>query len=120
MSNFNINDEQYKLINEGLERLFYDVKDDGDYEKMNAIIAFGKHLDKQRQNHEKEHQQMLNQIHDCYYDCIGEEPTDEQVTKIAVEIKEELYHEAQQWGWDDTEIADRIWNYINDYVKQHD
>jgi hypothetical protein len=117
MSNFKLNEEQYKLINEGLEHLFYIAKDDGDDEKMQAVIDLGKHLEIQRLKYEKEHQQMLDMIATCYYDVMDKKPTLEEVTEIAPQIKEELEYEAQQWGWDDTEIGDRIWNWINENVK---
>ena len=117
MAKYELTESQQQLIRRGLEQLYYISKDEGDRDTMNAVTQLEESLIKQQKELDKEYQNMLNQIHDCYYDCMDEKPTDEQVKEISVEIKKELEYEAEQWGWDDTEVADRIWNWINENIK---
>lgn len=117
MAKYELDDRQCRIIRRGLENLYYICKDEGDTELMSAITELESSLNSQYGKHLREREQMLDRIHDCYYDCIGEPPTDEQVKEIAPKIEEELKHEAEQWGWDDTEVNDRIWNWINENIK---
>lgn len=117
MRNYKISESQYGLVREGLEQLYYMYKDEGNKKILNAITELEESFIKQDEKIDREHKNMLNQIYNCYYDCMDKKPTQEQIEKIADEIKKELEYDAQQWGWDDTEIGDRIWNWINDNIK---
>lgn len=112
-----MDDKQYRIVRQGLENLYHICKDDGDGDLIDAITELESSLMTQFGKHEYKRNEMLNRIHNYYYDCIGEHPTDEQVSEIAPEIEKELQYEIDQWLCDDTEIGNRIWNWINENIK---
>ena len=111
MEKFKLSDEQYSIILEGLDLLYHESDLDG-------IVELKKSLLKQNEEHNYERKQMLNMINMCYDDVMGESPNDDKVQEIAVGIKKEIGDVADMFGWDDTEVGDRIWNWINDNIKE--
>jgi len=53
----------------------------------------------------------------CYKDITGQNPSDDEIIKIGINVKELYYHDAMKWDWDDTEVRDNVYRYVRRYVK---
>lgn len=55
----------------------------------------------------------FNQIHDRYYDEYGKAPSETVVALIFPLIPMEIKGLASQWGWDDTEVREKVAEWFN-------
>lgn len=53
-----------------------------------------------------------NQIHDCFVDVFDRVPTRKELYFINVELPRDIKFLAEQWGWNDTEVRDKIFTWI--------
>ncbi|MBY3621151.1 hypothetical protein MHB77_31710 [Paenibacillus sp. FSL K6-3166] len=59
-----------------------------------------------------ETQGMRNQLHDCFLDIRGVKPSEEQIIIVAEEIPSFIKGLAQQWGWFDTEVREKLYLWL--------
>ncbi|MCY9738163.1 hypothetical protein M5X17_31210 [Paenibacillus alvei] len=52
------------------------------------------------------------QIQDRFYDIVGIKPSEEQINNIESSLPAEIKALASQWGWDDTEVRDKVFAWI--------
>ena len=57
---------------------------------------------------------MIQQIIECYHEIYDESPSLEIKNKIAEKIPMDIRLLAFQWGWDDTEVGDKVYRFIRD------
>jgi hypothetical protein len=58
-----------------------------------------------------------NQIHDCYVDNYGgRTPSDSIVAQIYMQLPREFKALAKEWGWNDTAVANGIYNWFKERV----
>lgn len=57
---------------------------------------------------------MNDSIHDCYVSVVGKVPTEEQIQSIFNQLPNDIKHLADQWGWNDTEVGDKVYVWIRD------
>ncbi|QOV08429.1 hypothetical protein Kirov_230 [Bacillus phage Kirov] len=53
-----------------------------------------------------------DQIHDCYYDTQGRKPSETVVALLYAEIPMDIKAIAIQWGWNDTEVRDKVYGWM--------
>jgi len=53
-----------------------------------------------------------NSIHDVWLEVLKEEPTKEQMDKLATQVPEHLLGDAISWGWSDTCVRDHLYKYL--------
>lgn len=53
-------------------------------------------------------------ITECYLEAYGKEPTKSQLVAIASKVPEELEMLADSWGWDDTEVVNKLYKWITE------
>lgn len=63
---------------------------------------------------------MRNQIHDRYMDIFDSKPTEETITAIAEKLPKGTHAMADAWGWDDTEVAEMTYSWIENEWKTGD
>jgi hypothetical protein len=51
-------------------------------------------------------------INDCFIDVIGVVPNQEQIKKIAEQLPSSIKNLAAEWGWNDTEVGDKVFRWI--------
>lgn len=57
-------------------------------------------------------------MHDSCYDATGESKTEEESLEMLKDIPEEIKSSAAQWGWNDTEVRDKLYSYFKgQYAK---
>jgi len=54
----------------------------------------------------------FNQIHDRYYDHYGKIPSESIILQIHKLLPKDIYLLAEQWGWNDTEVGDKIYRWL--------
>ena len=55
-----------------------------------------------------------NVIHDCYYDIHDAVPDKSKIEEIADKLPEDLKVHADTWGWDDTEVRESVYKWIEE------
>ncbi|AYP68155.1 hypothetical protein PQE75_gp023 [Bacillus phage vB_BcoS-136] len=58
----------------------------------------------------------FNNIHDCYYDVYGFKPTETVIALIYKQLPREIHDLGKQWGWNDTEVGDKVYRWMKDRV----
>lgn len=56
----------------------------------------------------------FNKIHDCFVDVFNRAPTREEVYFIGRQLPKNIILLAEQWGWNDTEVGDFTYKWIED------
>lgn len=62
----------------------------------------------------KYNSEMKQEIVESYYEIQGSNPTTETILKIAKQIPKDIHGLAKQWGWNDTEVRDKVYRFIMD------
>jgi hypothetical protein len=115
---YNLTDSQYNLIRNALETFYYVCKDDGELRPMcDEITKLETSLIEQGRENEYKRKKMVEVIHDCYLDIMDKEPTNEIIGEIAEDLTEDIKADADKWGWTDTEVADRVYQFIETEYK---
>jgi hypothetical protein len=60
---------------------------------------------------------MKDIIHDCFVDLNDERPESYQVAMIMKEIPNDIITLAKQWGWNDTEVRDKVYLWMKERFK---
>ncbi|KKB71982.1 MULTISPECIES: hypothetical protein [Bacillus] len=55
---------------------------------------------------------MLDHIHDCFVSVYGRVPNKMELKIIAKTLPAEIKFLAEQWGWNDTEVGDKVFCWI--------
>lgn len=53
-------------------------------------------------------------VADCYYDILNESLTTKRFHYIETVLPEEINQLAEYWGWNDTEVRDKVFVWVND------
>lgn len=53
-------------------------------------------------------------IHDCYVSVKGAVPSEEMISDIQAKLPKHILHLAEEWGWDDTEVRDGVYVWIEE------
>lgn len=56
--------------------------------------------------------EMKQEIVESYFEIHGINPTIETAIQIAKQLPREIYTLARQWGWNDTEVRDKVYRFI--------
>ncbi|GIN25500.1 hypothetical protein J31TS2_20800 [Bacillus licheniformis] len=54
----------------------------------------------------------FNQIHDTYYDYYGKIPSESIILQIHKLLPKDIHLLAEQWGWNDTEVGNKIYRWL--------
>lgn len=57
-------------------------------------------------------QETKDVINDCYVEFFDVKPNDKQIELIFNHLPNDVVHLANQWGWYDTEVRDKVWCWI--------
>lgn len=57
-------------------------------------------------------------IHDCFISVIGHAPTPSEIADIYKKFPSEIINIANQWGWYDAEVQDKIYLWIKENIKE--
>lgn len=57
---------------------------------------------------------MKEQIHDCYYEIYGIAPNLVTIIVLAKQMPEEILELGEKWGWNDTEVANKILKWMKE------
>ena len=57
---------------------------------------------------------IYNTINDCYVDVYGVKLTEEAFKRTYELLPKEIKSLATQWGWNDTEVGDKICRWLRD------
>lgn len=61
---------------------------------------------------------MEDSIHDCYVNVVGSTPNEEQIKTIYNQLPSHIKHLADEWGWNDTEVNDGIFIWIQNNLDK--
>lgn len=62
---------------------------------------------------------MRDVIHDCLVDLFPRlEPTDERITAVADGLPQNVKTLAAEWGWNDTEVRDKVFVWIRENADE--
>jgi hypothetical protein len=61
--------------------------------------------------------EMQEQIHDCFVSVKGKTPSVTEIALIADQLPFQISKLAEMWGWDDTEVRDKAYVWIQDNLK---
>jgi hypothetical protein len=59
-------------------------------------------------------EEMHDTIRMCYDEIFDKKPSLNDMETIISKIPQDLKEHADQWGWDDTEVRDRVYEWIED------
>lgn len=59
-------------------------------------------------------EEAYDQIHDCYYDYYRQKPNPSSIAQIHKLLPNDIHLLANQWGWNDTEVGDKIYRWLRD------
>ena len=62
--------------------------------------------------------QMREQIEESYYDIYGIVPHVSVGINIAKQLPKNIHTLAKRWGWNDTEVRDRVYRFIRDEFNE--
>lgn len=62
----------------------------------------------------------INVIHDAYYDIVDLEPSDYMIEKIHSQLPSTIILSAKQWGWNDTEVREKVYKWIEEHKADLD
>ncbi|UUV46352.1 hypothetical protein [Bacillus phage vB_BanS-Thrax2] len=117
--NYKLTDDQFDMIRSALERYYYTCRDDSEFRKyLEPLDKLEKSLVEQRKEQEEVNKEMYGLISSCYKDITSQYPSDDEMIKIGVKIKELYYHDAMKWGWDDTEVRDNVYVWIQKQIEK--
>lgn len=57
---------------------------------------------------------MNDSIHDCFVSVTGGVPSEDQIQSIFNQLPSNIKHLADQWGWNDTEVGDKVFVWIRE------
>ncbi|MFT4448707.1 hypothetical protein ACMXZI_15520 [Bacillus subtilis] len=55
-----------------------------------------------------------DQIFDCYYDYYGKKLAPSSVVKIHKHLPKDIHLLAEEWGWNDTEVREKIYKWLRE------
>ncbi|MDS7057197.1 hypothetical protein NXG04_07845 [Klebsiella pneumoniae] len=117
--NYKLTDDQFDMIRSALERYYYTCRGDSDLVKyLEPLDELENSLIKQNREQVTFEKEMCDIISECYYDITGENPVDSELLEIGIKIKELYYHDAMKWDWDDTEVRDNVYVWIQKQIEK--
>lgn len=61
--------------------------------------------------------EMRDKVFECFYDIYEVIPEDYILEGIMKQLPTEISLLAIQWGWDDTEVRDKVYRFVRDKFK---